>query len=211
LVTINRNDRSRSSVISGHGRAKWSVTMGRNTHAKHIGATTYGTASAGKHSFLKDKGLDHAIDYRNNDWKQELLQLTNGRGVDLISDPIGGKSLRDSYKALSNTGRLGMFGISTVSETGMKGKLNLLKMVAQTPFFHPFGLMNENKGVFGVNMGHLWHEHQKINIWMEALLAGHAEGWINPHVDKTFAFSDAADAHQYIEQRKNIGKVILLP
>ena len=63
-------------------------------------------------AFLKDKGLHHAIDYRDNDWKQELMQLTNGRGVDLISDPIGGKSLRDSYKALSNTGRLGMFGIS---------------------------------------------------------------------------------------------------
>ncbi len=179
--------------------------------AKHIGATTYGTASVGKHAFLKDKGLDHAIDYRNNDWKQELMQLTDGRGVDLISDPIGGKSLRDSYKALSNTGRLGMFGISTVSETGIKGKLNLLKMVAQTPFFHPFGLMNENKGVFGVNMGHLWHEHKKINTWMQALLTGHAEGWINPHVDKTFSFEDAAAAHQYIEQRKNIGKVILVP
>lgn len=179
--------------------------------AKHIGATTYGTASVGKHEFLKEKGLDYAIDYRTQDWKKELLSLTNNRGVDLISDPIGGKSLRESYKALSNTGRLGMFGISTVSESGIKGKLNLLKMVAQTPFYHPFGLMNENKGVFGVNMGHLWHEHQKIKIWMDVLLAGHAEGWVNPHVDKTFTFSDVAEAHRYIEQRRNIGKVILTP
>lgn len=179
--------------------------------AKHIGAETYGTASAGKHEFLKQKGLDHAIDYRTQDWKQALLGMTDGRGVDLISDPIGGKSLKESYQSLSNTGRLGMFGISTVSETGFKGKLNLLKMVVQTPFYHPFGLMNENKGVFGVNMGHLWHEHKKINLWMQALLAGLEAGWINPHVDKVFRFEQAGEAHQYIEARRNIGKVILVP
>lgn len=179
--------------------------------AKKIGATTFGTASVGKHSFLKEKGLNHAIDYRNQDWKKELLTLTEGRGVDLVTDPIGGKSLKESYGALSNTGRLGMFGISAVSESGIKGKLKLLKMVAQTPFFHPFGLMDQNKGVFGVNMGHLWHEHKKINIWMEEILKGHEQGWINPHVDTTFSFAEAAQAHQYIEQRRNIGKVILVP
>jgi len=179
--------------------------------ANKIGATTFGTASSGKHEFLKEKGLNHAIDYRTQDWKKELLAFTEGRGVDLITDPLGGKNLRESYRALSNTGRLGMFGISSVAESGIQGKLKLLKMVVQTPFYHPFGLMDQNKGVFGVNMGHLWHEHEKINIWMQALLKGHAEGWINPHVDTTFSFSEAADAHQYIEQRRNIGKVILTP
>lgn len=179
--------------------------------AKHIGATTFGTASAGKHTFLKEKGLDHAIDYRTQDWKAELIALTQGRGADLITDPIGGENLKQSYKALSNTGRLGMFGISSVADSGIKGKLKMIKMVMQTPFYHPFGLMDQNKGVFGVNMGHLWHEHQKIAIWMEAILKGHAEGWINPHVDRTFSFAEAEDAHRYIEQRKNIGKVILVP
>jgi len=179
--------------------------------ANKIGATTFGTASAGKHEFLKAKGLNHAIDYRTRDWKKELLVLTEGRGVDLITDPLGGKNLKTSYRALSNTGRLGMFGISSVAETGFKGKLKLLKMVAQTPFYHPFGLMDQNKGVFGVNMGHLWHEHKKINVWMQALLKGHADGWINPHVDTTFSFSEVEEAHRYIEQRRNIGKVILTP
>lgn len=179
--------------------------------ANHIGAETFGTASRGKHSFLKERGLKHAIDYRNQDWKAELLKLTDHRGVDLITDPIGGSNLRQSYQALSNTGRLGMFGISTVAQPGVNGKLQLLKMVAQTPIFHPFGLMNQNKGVFGVNMGRLWHEHKKINHWMSAILDGHREGWINPHVDKVFSFAQAGEAHSYIEARKNIGKVILTP
>lgn len=58
--------------------------------AKKIGATTYGTASPGKHDFLRERGLDHAIDYRNEDWSAVLKQLTNGGGVDLVIDPIGG-------------------------------------------------------------------------------------------------------------------------
>jgi NADPH:quinone reductase-like Zn-dependent oxidoreductase len=58
--------------------------------AKKIGAETFGTASPGKHKFLAERGLDHAIDYRQQDWLPELQKLTNGRGVDLVFEPIGG-------------------------------------------------------------------------------------------------------------------------
>lgn len=179
--------------------------------AKQIGATVYGTASPGKHEFLKERGLDHAIDYRNQDWSRELKALTKGRGVELIIDPLGGNHWRKSYRALRSTGRLGMFGISVASESGLYGKLKLLKTAIQMPFFHPVNLMNTNKAVFGVNMGHLWHENAKIRQWMLKLLDGVNEGWINPHVDRTFTFDQAAEAHQYIEDRKNKGKVLLIP
>ncbi|PIE40578.1 MAG: alcohol dehydrogenase [Gammaproteobacteria bacterium] len=179
--------------------------------ARHIGAHTYGTASSTKHEFLSSRGLDHGIDYRKQDWGSVLNQLTNGRGVDLITDPIGGSHWRKSYQHLASTGRLAMFGISTVAEPGISGKLNLVKMALQTPFYHPFSLMNNNKGVFGVNMGHLWHEHQKIRIWMNAILEGYSQGWVRPYVDKSFSFENAGDAHVYIEERRNIGKVVLTP
>src|SRR5262245_23287343 len=83
--------------------------------AKHIGARTFGTASPGKHEFLKSRGLDHAIDYRNQDWLPVLMELTNGRGVELIIDPLGGKSWNQSYRALRSTGRMGVFGLSEAS------------------------------------------------------------------------------------------------
>src|SRR6476619_7251920 len=106
--------------------------------AKQIGAQTFGTASPSKHKLLADRGLDHAIDYRKQDWQPQLMQLTNGRGVDLIIDPIGGSHWKKSYASLRHTGRLGMFGVSSGSATGIKGKLNLLKVAIQTPWFHPF-------------------------------------------------------------------------
>src|SRR5437762_5738143 len=60
--------------------------------AKHIGARTFGTASTGKHEFLHARGLDHSIDYRNQDWLPMLNDLTKGRGVELVIDPLGGAS-----------------------------------------------------------------------------------------------------------------------
>src|SRR5262245_1612044 len=80
--------------------------------ARHIGATIFGTASRGKHAFLKERGLHEAIDYRTGDWALELTRLTHGKGVTLVIDPIGGSHWRKSFKALRSTGRLGMFGIS---------------------------------------------------------------------------------------------------
>src|SRR5215207_6103490 len=101
--------------------------------AKKIGAETYGTASPGKHKFLEERGLDHAIDYRKQDWLPALQKLTDGRGVDLVIDPIGGAHWKKSYAALRHTGRLGMFGVSTASANGFSGKLKMLKAVMQTP------------------------------------------------------------------------------
>lgn len=179
--------------------------------AKKIGAVTYGTASPGKHKFLAERGLDHAIDYRKQDWFPVLQELTNGRGVDLVIDPIGGAHWKKSYAALRHTGRLGMFGVSSVSATGISGKINMLKAVIQTPRFHPFALLNKNRGVFGLNLGHMWHEPEKAAVWMRDILRGVEEGWVNPYVDRSFSFEEAGAAHRYLEERKNIGKVVLVP
>lgn len=179
--------------------------------AKKIGAETFGTASESKHKFLAERGLDHAIDYRKQDWLPELKRLTNGRGVDLVIDPIGGAHWKKSYAALRHTGRLGMFGVSTVSANGLAGKLNLVKLLFQTPKFHPLRMINQNRGVFGLNLGHMWHEPEKVAVWMRDILRGVDEGWINPHVDQAFSFEEAGKAHRYLEERKNIGKVVLVP
>ena len=179
--------------------------------AKKIGALTFGTASPSKHQFLAERGLDHPIDYRGQDWLPILKDLTHGRGVDLILDPIGGAHWKKSYAALRHTGRLGMFGVSTASANGLTGKLKLVKAALQMPRFHPLGLLNKNRGVFGLNLGHMWHEPDKVRVWMQEILKGVDEGWIRPHVDRSFTFDQAGEAHKYLEQRKNIGKVVLIP
>jgi NADPH:quinone reductase-like Zn-dependent oxidoreductase len=179
--------------------------------AKKFKAVTYGTASPSKHQFLKARGLDYAIDYRTRDWLPELMSLTDNRGVELIIDPLGGGHWKKSYNALRHTGRLGMFGVSTASANGLAGKLRVFKAVLQTPWFHPLGLLNKNRGVFGLNLGHMWHEPEKVRTWVAAILKGIDEDWIQPHVDRVFRFDEIRDAHLYMEGRKNLGKVVLIP
>lgn len=179
--------------------------------AKKIGAVTYGTASPSKHEFLKERGLDYPIDYRNQDWLPVLKELTGGVGVELVIDPIGGGHWKKSYAALRHTGRLGMFGVSTASANGLTGKLKLVKAAAQMPRFHPLNLLNNNRCVFGLNLGHLWHEPEKVAVWMRDIMRGVAEGWINPYVDRAFSFDEVGAAHTHLEQRRNIGKVVLVP
>ncbi|MFV1884109.1 MAG: zinc-binding dehydrogenase [Balneola sp.] len=181
--------------------------------AKHIGAKSYGTASARKHDFLKERGLGHAIDYRTQDWFEELMKLTDNRGVELITDPLGGKEWKKSYRALRTTGRLGMFGISVASKNssgGIGAKIELIKTVLGMPTFKPLSLLDKNRGVYGVNLGHMWHEAEKAALWMNSILNGVETGWVRPYVDKTFTLEEAGKAHRYIEERKNIGKVVLV-
>jgi NADPH:quinone reductase-like Zn-dependent oxidoreductase len=179
--------------------------------AKYIGAITFGTASTRKHAFLEERGLDHAIDYRTQDWLKEIWRLTKGKGVDVIIDPIGGKNTRKSYRALSRAGRLGLFGLSTATQTRFSLKLSLVKTVLRMPRFHPVRLMNANKGIFGVNIGHMWGDEEKMRPWLSEIIKGVEQGWVKPHVDRIFPFEKAGEAHLYIEKRQNIGKVVLVP
>jgi NADPH:quinone reductase-like Zn-dependent oxidoreductase len=191
---------------AGSGVGLAAIDIGR-----HLGARMIGTASPGKHPFLKERGLHDAIDYTSGDWLPELMRLTDGRGAELILDPLGGSHWKKSYKALRHTGRLGMFGISSAADSRLPGPLKLVGMAAGLPLFNPISLMNSNRAVFGVNMGHLWHEVDKIRLWAEALLAGVEAGWVRPHVDQVFPLARAGEAQSYIEARRNTGKVILEP
>ena len=180
--------------------------------ARHIGARTIGTASAGKHEFLSGRGLDDAVDYRTGDWVAEVLSLTAGQGVDLVVDPLGGESFRKSLRVLRPAGRLGMYGVSAASNNrGLLGKTQLAKTAMRMPFFHPVGLMNDNRGVFGTNLGHMWDQTDRVRAWMGEIVGGVTGGWVRPHVDSTFAFSEVAAAHEHIEARRSIGKVVLVP
>lgn len=208
LVTIGGLKKDEAVLIHNAGGG---VGLAALDIAKHIGARTFGTASTGKHEFLRARGLDHPIDYRNQDWLPVLKELTNGRGVELVIDPLGGPSWKKSYQALRTTGRMGVFGISVASASGIKGKLRALKAIALMPRFNPVGLMNRNKGVFGLNLGHMWGEGEKVAGWTSEIMRGVAEGWIKPHVDRAFPFDQIADAHTHMESRKNIGKVVLVP
>ena len=181
--------------------------------AKHIGARVIGTASAGKHAALREFGVDHLIDYTREDFEARTREITGGRGVELILDAIGGESVKKGFRVLAPTGRLGMFGASSMATGRTRNPLAMLSFAVKTPWlqFNPVALMNENKGVFGVNVGHMWGETERIAGWFREILDLWKQGVVKPQIARTFAFEEAGAAHDYIQSRGNLGKVLLIP
>jgi len=181
--------------------------------AKHLGAQVIGTASAGKHEQLRKLGVDHCIDYTREDFETRVREITQGRGVELILDAVGGDSFKKSWRALAATGRLGMFGLSAAATGKQRSWLGFARAALSMPWlqFTPLALMNQNKSAFGVNLGHLWGEIDRISNWMEELFSLYREGAVKPVIAASFAFSEAPKAHHYLQDRKNFGKVLLVP
>jgi len=177
-----------------------------------IGAQVIGVASAAKHDFLRRRGVMGLIDARAKGLVRQVMALTEGRGVHLALDARGGRSWRDSYDCLAPTGRLAVFGLANA--VGPGGRVAAIaRAVTSVPWLHfnPFRLMNDNRGIFGVNVGHLWGQIGLLRGAMEQILEWEALGKITPVVDRSFRFEEAAAAHRYIEGRHNIGKVVLAP
>jgi NADPH:quinone reductase-like Zn-dependent oxidoreductase len=175
------------------------------------GVTLFGTASASKHEFLRQQGLHHPIDYRTKDFEAEVRALTNGRGVDMILDAMGGANWKKNYRLLAPLGTLMMFGLANATRPGTRSLLRAVGQLAQQPRWSPMKLMGENKAVMGLNMGHLFGETGLLKRGLDKLARLAAEGAISPIVDQVFPFSKAAEAHLRIESRQNVGKVILVP
>jgi NADPH:quinone reductase-like Zn-dependent oxidoreductase len=172
-------------------------------------ATIIGIASASKHDALRAYGVAHAIDYRSADVAREVRTLTGGRGADVILDPIGGRSFDTSYRLLAPLGRLVMYGVSAMATAERRRWWDAVKTIVQMPRFRPLSLINSNRGVFGLNLGHLWSERAQLGSTMQMLLAEVAAGRLQPVVAKTFPLEAAGDAHRFLQSRSNIGKVVL--
>jgi len=107
----------------------------------------FGTAGPAKQEFLRKIGVDHPIDYEKSDFVQVVRQYAPD-GIEMVMDPIGGKSLTRGQKCLGPTGRLVIYGLSDAAgNTGKRSWLQGLKALAQTPRFHPLKLMEKNLAV----------------------------------------------------------------
>ena len=171
-------------------------------------ATVIGTASAAKHEALRSFGVDHTIDYRHANVASDVKRITRGRGADVILDPLGGSSFGDSYRMLAPLGRLVMLGVSSIAGDRPNRWRAFKTWWAMKPF-DPLSLINRNRGVFGLHLGHLWDERAKLQPLIDLIMTELQAERLVPVVARTFPLERACDAHRYIQSRANIGKVVL--
>src|SRR5919201_3395704 len=167
--------------------------------SKLRGAEVFGTASASKHDAIREQGVDHAIDYRSQDFAEEVARITGGEGLDVVFDALGPTSARKGYRLLRPGGCLVIYGASEIS-TGEKrdllaaGRAMLKAPFAGLPWWKSVGLINENKGMFGLNMLHWWEQEGSLDRVIQPLIPLLEKGDLQPVVAEAFAFDRAADA-----------------
>jgi NADPH:quinone reductase-like Zn-dependent oxidoreductase len=202
----NLRPRSRVLIHSAAGGVGLAAIQLAQTRECEI----FGIASASKHAFLKERGCHHTID-NDADYVAAVRALTEGRGVDVVLDPVGGKSWSDGYDLLAPAGRLVAFGLSAAASGKKRSLLHALTQIVQVKKWSPMKLMDDNRSIAGVNMGHLFGELAMLQEQFADLVAMYEAGKIQPYVDRTFPFSEAAAAHHYLHDRKAKGKVLLVP
>ncbi|MFI9050480.1 NAD(P)H-quinone oxidoreductase [Streptomyces sp. NPDC053427] len=178
-----------------HGGASGIGTMAIQL-AKAVGARVAVTAGGPeKLARCAELGADILIDYREQDFVQELRKATDGQGADVILDIIGAKYLQKNVKALAISGRLAIIGM----QGGVKAELNLAALLAKRAAITATGLrarpLNEKAAIVAAVREHVWP------------LIGN--GQVRPIVDRTIPMADAAEAHRVVDASAHVGKVVL--
>jgi NADPH:quinone reductase len=165
--------------------------------AKLQGATVIATSSSDeKLKLAKANGADKTVNYSIANWSDEVKNATDGIGVDIAFEMVGGSVYNETVKSLAKGGQLIVYGCAS----GIQGNI------------HPEHFVDENISQSGFNLA--FYITTKTSLWQEALatvIGLVAQDRLTIETPNSFALKDAAGAHKKIEARQTTGKVVLLP
>jgi len=165
--------------------------------AKTAGARVFGTVSSDtKAALVKQHGADAVINYATEKFADEVLRLTDGRGVDLILDAVGKPTFEDGLRCLAAFGHLILYGRAG----GPTDPLDVATLSAKSQKVSGFMIPTVTRNFPG-----------KTRESAARCFALMREGRLRLHIGRTFPLAAAADAHRYLESRQSTGKLILLP
>ena len=165
--------------------------------AKVAGARVFGTVSSdAKMALVKEHGADAVINYTTAKFADEVLKLTDGRGVDLILDAVGKPTFEEGLRCLATLGHLILYGRAG----GPTDPLNVATLSAKSHKVSGFMVPSITRNF-----------PEKTRESAERCFALMREGRLKLHIGKTFPLAEAAEAHRYLESRQSTGKLVLLP
>lgn len=204
MVTMRKNDKVLvHAAAGGVGTALVQI-------AKSRGAEIFGTAGSDeKIAHLKAQGVDHAINYRKEDWVQAVQKIGGKRPLDLVFDPIGASNFNKGFKLLNYGGRIVSFGVSIWS--GSSGNLlDKLKLAWGFGIYHPIALLMKSQGIIGLNLLHLANTKPDwLHDVMHKVVQEYKNGTFKPVIDSVHPYTHLAEAHTKLESRKTVGKVVV--
>ena len=169
--------------------------------------------SSSKVDWMREQGVHHPINYNEGDLVETVAQITEGRGVDLVLDPLGGRSVARSVSMCAPLGRVILFGASSLNPGKRRDLVAMIREGLPMRFFNLLPLFESNVGIHAINMLPLAEaEPLRLKRMMANILADVAAGTLRPIIARRLALTaeGASQAHHYIQDRKNIGKVLLV-
>ncbi len=176
--------------------------------AKHKQCEVFATAgSEDKIKYLQQLGVYHAINYNAEDFETVIKKITEQKGLDVIFDAVGGKSVKKGMRLLARGGRMVCYGAAALSNKNIFGKI---KTALQFGFYHPAMLMMPSKSIIGINMLAIAdYQPATIERCLSSVMKLYEAGIFVPEIAKVFNANEIAEAHHFLENRKSIGKVVV--
>lgn len=173
--------------------------------------TIFGTASPAKHDLIKENGVTHAIDYQKDDFVEEVLRVAPN-GVNVILDCLSGADFIRAQKCLKHTGRIIHIGISSMISGEKRNILKNLKVWWQTKNISIYNIIQKNHAICGLSISNiLENDSVTFKAAIQSIIQLYAEGKIKPRIDSVWSFDEVIEATKCMVERKNIGKVVLVP
>jgi NADPH:quinone reductase-like Zn-dependent oxidoreductase len=203
--------RGKTVLVKGGagGVGSAAIHLLRNTGIRVISTA----GSSAKIDWLKAQGVEHAINYNEEDVAARVKEATGGRGVDAVLDSVGGRALSESVAMCAPLGRVVSFGVSAISPGKTRSILAMAREGLPMRFFNLIPLFGANVGIHGINMLALAQaDPALIRTKMADILARVAKGDFAPVIAERYPLDakGAQTAHHYLQDRKNIGKVVLV-
>lgn len=175
--------------------------------ARLAGLEIVGAASTFyKRERLLAEGVKHVVPSRRVRVHRIARQLFGGKGFDIVLDSVGGPGIRSGLRALRPGGRLVTLGVSSMSGRGLPGALLFLLRAPRVPFLD---LLRESRGLCGVNLRQLMGDRPLMRRILETLVLEAVGGGIRPEPGRVLPLEEAATAHELLESRTNVGKIVL--
>ncbi|MBT8194990.1 MAG: zinc-binding dehydrogenase, partial [Bacteroidia bacterium] len=173
------------------------------------GCIVFGTcSSASKIEHLKSAGVQHPINYREQDFYLSVKKILGDKKLDVVFDPVGGKSIKKGFNLLGAGGRLLMYGVSSFNQT--KTIFGKIRVALQFGIFHPLQFLINSKGIIGINMLRVSDNRpDKIAEAMRSVIQLTEQGVLKPHVGGEYAIDQLSEAHAFLESRKSMGKIVV--
>jgi NADPH:quinone reductase-like Zn-dependent oxidoreductase len=168
-------------------------------------------ASEPKHTRLQFLGAETCIDPKQDNVSARLVEITEGKGVDVVLDSTGGASYQTSFDSLAPLGRLVLLGGAGVINGAGVSPLQVAHFWHRTLDLYPVVLATSNKSISGLHLPALWARYPICVGGIVSILDLYRSGHIMPVIDSVFPLEEAASAHQYLHDRLNFGKVLLHP